>query len=130
MSDIWPKLGFLWLIYALKPDTIVVNVGDLMERWSNDIFKRYALPDLSYVSIPDHNCLLPSTRHRVLSPTIRLADNLTVPRRQSIAYFCNPNTETTVECIPACLDKEKGAKYPPVKTEDYMVKLCVLHILT
>ena len=61
----------------LKPDTIVVNVGDLMERWSNDIFKRYALPDLFHVSIPDRNCTCPapdiaSSPQRFVSRTILL----------------------------------------------------------
>ncbi|KAF8320839.1 Clavaminate synthase-like protein [Clavulina sp. PMI_390] len=88
------------------PGTIVVNVGDLLMRWSNDQFK--------------------STMHRVVSPTGTDNENPLTPRRQSIAFFCNPNANTLVECLPGCVGE--GAKYPPVRTEDYLVKSILLYL--
>lgn len=87
------------------PGTIVVNVGDLLARWSNDRFR--------------------STMHRVVSPTRPSAATANTsleltPRRQSVAFFCNPNADTMVECLPGCVGD--GAKYEPVRTEDYLVK--------
>jgi len=82
------------------PGTIVVNVGDLLARWSNDMFR--------------------STVHRVVAPTNSNNESEVTPRRQSIAFFCNPNANTMVECLPDCVGT--GAKYPPVRTEDYLVK--------
>ncbi|KAJ7939205.1 hypothetical protein B0H13DRAFT_1513085, partial [Mycena leptocephala] len=52
--------------------TIVVNVADLLARWSNDV--------------------LVSTFHRV---------EIT-PARQSIAFFCNPNFSAEIACLPNC----------------------------
>ena len=61
--------------------------------------------------------------HRVLGPTGAGAASELTPRRQSIAFFCNPNANTLVECLPGCMGT--GAKYPPVQSEDYLVKRLV-----
>ncbi|KAH7105489.1 Clavaminate synthase-like protein [Auriculariales sp. MPI-PUGE-AT-0066] len=80
------------------PDTIVVNVGDLLARWSNDTLR--------------------STLHRVVAP--RISDGATMtPSRQSMAFFCNPNGTATIECLPTCVGH--GARYPAVQTEKYIV---------
>ncbi|KIM26349.1 hypothetical protein M408DRAFT_330697 [Serendipita vermifera MAFF 305830] len=84
------------------PGTIVVNVGDLLARWSNDVFR--------------------STLHRVVSPSKSLLppDAEMTPSRQSIAFFCNPNGGANISCLPHCLGTT-GAKYPAVTTQDYIV---------
>ncbi|PPQ77401.1 hypothetical protein CVT25_010983 [Psilocybe cyanescens] len=80
--------------------TIVVNVGDLLARWSNDVLR--------------------STLHRVVAPTAQNinATESETPKRQSIAFFCNPNFTTEVACLPNCGDVPK---YPPVNAGDYIV---------
>ncbi|GAA6048767.1 hypothetical protein JCM3770_003954 [Rhodotorula araucariae] len=76
-------------------DTVVVNVGDLLQRWTNDTLK--------------------STIHRVVLPD---GDSEHTPRRQSIAFFSNPSLRQVITCLP-----ELGpAKYPPVECEEYLVK--------
>ncbi|KAF8325171.1 Clavaminate synthase-like protein [Cantharellus anzutake] len=80
--------------------TIVVNVGDLLARWSND--------------------LLRSTMHRVVAPTRTGGDERLAPTRQSIAFFCNPNEGATVDCLPGCEGSE-GPKYPKVNSGEYLV---------
>ncbi|KAJ7597288.1 hypothetical protein C8J56DRAFT_919687 [Mycena floridula] len=78
------------------PGTIVINVGDLLSRWSNDTLR--------------------STLHRVVAPPFNGNEDQ-IPARQSIAFFCNPNFDAEIACLPNC-----GApKYPAVKTEDYIV---------
>lgn len=82
-----------------KPGTIVVNVGDLLARWSNDTLR--------------------STLHRVVAPPhtqISEADTMS-PSRQSIAFFCNPNFSAEIACLPNC----GQAKYLPVNTADYII---------
>ena len=76
------------------PDTIVVNVGDLLSRWSNDTVR--------------------STLHRVVAPPAQEATGMT-PTRYSIAFFCNPNEGQLVECLPTCFDDgERPKKYGAV----------------
>lgn len=85
------------------PDTIVVNAGDLLQRWSNDIIR--------------------STEHRVVSPpTPPTGDHY--PARYSIAYFCNPNWDATIDCLEGCYgDVAEGQKkkYAPINTHQYLV---------
>lgn len=86
------------------PGTIVVNTGDLLARWSNDTLR--------------------STLHRVVAPStaaISGTQGLTPPR-QSIAFFCNPNFDATIESLPACVGLNNPSKYPPITTEQYIVR--------
>ncbi|KAJ6538542.1 hypothetical protein DFH09DRAFT_1177172 [Mycena vulgaris] len=82
------------------PGTIVVNIGDLLARWSNDVLR--------------------STLHRVVAPAAKPlnAHEAITPARQSIAFFCNPNFTAEIACLPNC---GKEAKYPPINTEAYIV---------
>ena len=87
------------------PGTIVVNAGDLLQRWSNDVIR--------------------STEHRVVSPRTNpehMHDRY--PSRYSIAYFCNPNWDATIECLDGCYGDAAGGtekKYAPVNTHEYLV---------
>ncbi|WP_172292187.1 isopenicillin N synthase family oxygenase [Pseudoruegeria sp. HB172150] len=60
-----------WTDVPHVPGAFVVNIGDLLMRWSNDI----------YVSTP----------HRVLPPK---------RRRRSIAFFLDPNPDSVIRAIP------------------------------
>jgi len=84
------------------PGTIVVNTGDLLARWSNDILR--------------------STLHRVVAPPTKSTntDGIT-PLRQSIAFFCNPNGGAKISCLPNCHWPGYDAKYGPITTEEYIV---------
>ncbi|WP_371622389.1 isopenicillin N synthase family oxygenase [Streptomyces sp. NBC_01116] len=82
-----------WLdIEVPERDSFIVNIGDLMARWSND----------EYVSTP----------HRV-----RLADR----RRQSIVFFKLANDDTVIECFPK-FASDRPAKYEPIRYEDYSLQ--------
>ncbi|KAH8788202.1 putative UPF0676 protein [Diaporthe sp. PMI_573] len=82
---------------------LVMNVGDLLMRWSNDYLK--------------------STLHRVTLPPVMAeqpegATGLT-RARYSIPYFVSPDPESVIECLPACASGQTPAKYPPVLQDDY-----------
>jgi len=70
----------------------VVNIGDMLERWTNGAYK--------------------STLHRVV--------NQTGKERYSVAFFFEPNFDTVVECLPGCC-REVAAKYPPVMYGDHIL---------
>lgn len=83
-------------------NAIVMNVGDLLQRWSNDRLR--------------------STNHRVRLPP--LADRFKGPDRMtrdrySIPYFMTTDRETVIECIPSCTTENEPPKYEPIKQVDY-----------
>lgn len=77
-----------WVEAPLVPGTFIINIGDMMMRWTNDTWL--------------------SNMHRVVNPAS--GGN---SRRLSIAFFAYPNAETVVECIPTCTSDKNPAKYPP-----------------
>ena len=88
-----------WISVPYMPDTMVVNVGNLLQRWSND----------KYCSNP----------HRVIPPTTEQKDNC----RYSIAFFCHPNSRTTISCLPSCQSPENPPRYSSIFAGDYIVEL-------
>ncbi|KIV87542.1 hypothetical protein PV11_03081 [Exophiala sideris] len=94
-----------WVRARPIPGTIVVNAGDLLQRWSNDIIK--------------------STKHRVIQPPPKETDqdeseDAMVPARYSIAYFCNPNFDRFIEALPGTWE-DSGKKYEGINSGDYLV---------
>ncbi|XP_004513040.1 kihadalactone A synthase LFS-like isoform X2 [Cicer arietinum] len=69
----------------------IVNLGDMLERWSNGVFK--------------------STLHRVLGNG---------QERYSIPYFLEPSHDCLVECLPTCKSDTNPPKYPPILCRDYL----------
>jgi isopenicillin N synthase-like dioxygenase len=96
-------MPFVTIIVSIQKQdgTIVVNVGDLLARWSNDILR--------------------STLHRVVAPRVSIDDSAHAPVRQSIAFFCNPNGGAKIECLPHCYSDSRQVKYQPIMTEEYIV---------
>jgi len=69
-----------WLPVPDIPGGYVVNIGDLMATWTND---RWV-----------------STLHRVVNPPPDAAGST---RRQSLAFFHQPNWDAEIRCLPTCL---------------------------
>jgi len=83
-----------WAAAPLVRDAFIVNIGDMMARWTND---RWV-----------------STMHRVLSPAGKS------PCRQSIAFFHNTSHDAVIECIPTCTDVANPPRYAPVQAGRYL----------
>jgi isopenicillin N synthase-like dioxygenase len=81
-----------WIAVEPTPGTFVCNIGDALMRWSNDV----------YVSNP----------HRVI--------NRSPNDRYSVVFFCEPNADTRIECLPACSGAENPPKYAPIAFADYL----------
>ena len=75
-----------WIPVAPRIGEIVVNTGDLMERWTNGRFR--------------------STCHRV-QPQTGTGD------RYSLALFLDPDDAVEVSCLPSCVSARNPARYPP-----------------
>ena len=79
------------------PGSFVLNIGDMMARWTND---RWV-----------------STLHRVVNPP---PDAKMGAERLSIGFFHQPNYGAVVECLPGCQSADHPAKYPPVTAGDHL----------
>jgi isopenicillin N synthase-like dioxygenase len=75
------------------PDALLVNIGDLMQRWTNDCFV--------------------STLHRV-RPIGGQTD------RYSIAFFVDPDTDVQVECIASCTGAHRPARYAAISAGEHI----------
>lgn len=82
-----------WIDAPPIDGTFVVNLGDMMARWSND---RYL-----------------STPHRVISP--QGVD------RYSMPFFAEPHPDTVIQCLPGCQDVAHPAKYPPTTCAEFLL---------
>ncbi|KIW90262.1 uncharacterized protein Z519_08906 [Cladophialophora bantiana CBS 173.52] len=80
------------------PGTVVVNIGDFLQRWSNDTLK--------------------STLHRVRAPP--MATTGMTRARYSIPYFVTADRDRTIDCIPGCCSAERPKKYEPINAREYI----------
>lgn len=88
----------VWRPVPPVPGAFIVNIGDLMARWTND---RWV-----------------STVHRVVNPP---ADASGSVRRQSLAFFHQPNWDAEIACLPSCLGDDGTARYAPVRSGPYLM---------
>src|SRR6202022_3842710 len=85
-----------WKPVPITPGTLIVNIGDLMAQWTNDLWI--------------------SAMHRVVNPP---RDKIIGSERLSLVFFHQPNYDALVECLPSCLGPGNPAKYPPVTSGEY-----------
>ncbi len=85
-----------WVAVTALPDHIVVNVGDMLQRLTNNKLK--------------------STTHRVVNP----------PRekwgtsRFSIPFFLHPRSEMRLDCLPSCVEEGKSPDFEPISAGKYL----------
>ena len=89
-----------WISAPLVPNGFIVNIGNMMARWTND---RWV-----------------STLHRVISPGQEGGGQ---SRRQSIAFFYNTSFDADISCIPTCLAADATPKYDTVEAGEYLKQL-------
>ncbi|KAI0886613.1 putative gibberellin 20 oxidase [Annulohypoxylon maeteangense] len=82
-----------WNAVPYVQDAYVVNIGDMMEQWTNG---RYM-----------------STVHRVISP---ISDR----DRYSVVFFNEGLLDQVIECIPTCIEPGETPLHPPVTVEAHL----------
>jgi isopenicillin N synthase-like dioxygenase len=86
-----------WVDVPVVDGAFIVNIGDLMARWTND---RWV-----------------STLHRVVNPPPSQAAE---SRRQSLVFFHNPNYDALIECLPTCRDPAHPPRYEATTSGEHL----------
>lgn len=84
-----------WLHADPVPGTFVVNLGDALAHWTNDLYK--------------------STLHRVVNASGR--------ERYSVPFFYDGDADYEVTCIPTCLKPGEEPKYAPITVEGHLMNM-------
>ncbi len=87
-----------WLDAPPRAGAFVVNLGDLMARWTNDRYR--------------------STEHRVINRSGR--------DRYSVPFFFDGIPEYVVTCLPGCCSDARPARYSPVTVAGHTAQMRLL----
>ncbi len=86
-----------WVPFTSDADTIVVNIGDMLQRLTNHVY--------------------PSTTHRVINPP---GEQARAPR-YSVPFFLHPNPDFLIDVLPVCISADNPNRYPePITAQGYL----------
>ena len=86
--------GGQWIDAPVVPGAYVVNGGQMLQRWTNDVFL--------------------ATPHRAV--------NRSGGERYALAFFCDSNIDWPVAAVPTCVGPDEPPKYPTTYYTDYMIR--------
>jgi len=88
-----------WIPVPLVPNSYVINAGDLIQHWTNGLWR--------------------SNLHRVVNPPASEASK----GRLSMVFFTGPNADTVVAPLEECVRKTGGKRvYKPVVAQAYLLE--------
>ncbi|MEP2606669.1 2-oxoglutarate and iron-dependent oxygenase domain-containing protein [Marinobacter sp.] len=93
--QVWDVRCEQWIEAKPIPGTFVVNLGDMIARWTNDCYR--------------------STLHRVV--------NTSGAERYSVPFFFSGNPGHTVTCLPTCLSEGEQPHYPSTTVEAHLMEM-------
>jgi isopenicillin N synthase-like dioxygenase len=85
-----------WVPVTSLPEQIVVNVGDMLQRLTNNRLK--------------------STTHRVVNPPKKMWGS----SRYSIPFFLHPKGSMSLACLPSCIDAQHPKAYSDMTAGEYL----------
>ncbi len=85
-----------WVPVTSLPEQIVVNVGDMLQRLTNNKLK--------------------STTHRVVNPPKEMWGS----SRYSIPFFLHPKSDMSLACLDSCIDEKHPKAFPDATAGEYL----------
>lgn len=85
-----------WVSVTALPDMIVVNVGDMLQRLTNNRLR--------------------STTHRVINPP----QSEWAKPRFSIPFFLHPRSDMPLNCLSQCIDDSRPKAYDDITAGEYL----------
>jgi isopenicillin N synthase-like dioxygenase len=85
-----------WVPVTSLPEQIVVNVGDMLQRLTNNRLK--------------------STTHRVVNPPREMWHT----SRYSIPFFLHPKSSMRLDSLESCIDEKHPLEYEPITAGEYL----------
>jgi isopenicillin N synthase-like dioxygenase len=89
-------IGHDWVDVKALGDSIVINVGDMLQRLTNNLLK--------------------STTHRVVNPPREMWHTA----RISIPFFLHPRSDMDLTCLENCISSENPVHYEPISAGEYL----------
>ncbi len=85
-----------WIAASPEPNQIVINVGDMLQRLTNNRLK--------------------STTHRVVNPP---RERMTEPR-YSVPFFLHPVSTMDLTCLESCIDEDHPKQFEDMTAGEYL----------
>lgn len=87
-----------WINIQTQPGEIVVNVGDMLERYTNGVLK--------------------STIHRVVNPPNTQLNKA----RYSIPFFMHANPDASLACLPNCINAQNPKQFEDITAGEFLMQ--------
>jgi isopenicillin N synthase-like dioxygenase len=88
----------VWIPITALPDQVVVNVGDMLDRLTNNVLK--------------------STIHRVVNPPKAQMHT----SRFSIPFFMHPRSEMDLTCLESCISEANPKRYEDTTAGEFLTE--------